>query len=165
MEKKIARLLVLGSSGLTLALAKGALADVDLDIVVLVDPEATAEDIVNQPVGNGVAVVRGRGVRSRGTARDADLAQDGADIGLGHGDQEVGLADLGHGRDNKVGVDVLDSHALGGQLGTNGLGPAGEESLGARVDREVRGRDQSSEGAQVDNQTVLAIKCCRPQSE
>lgn len=96
-EERKGSLLALGSSSLTLTLAKGALADVDLDVVVLVDPETAAQDIVNQPVGNGVAVVRGRSVRGRGTARDANLAQDGADIGLGHGDQEVGLADLGHG--------------------------------------------------------------------
>lgn len=104
-----------------------------------------------------MAVEGGRGVRGRGTTRDSDLAEDRADIGLRHGDQHGRTADLGHGRDNKVGVDVLDSDALGSQLGTNSLGPARQEGLGSRVNREVGSGDQSSERAQVDNQTLLAI--------
>lgn len=71
-----------------------------------------------------MAVEGGRGVRGRSAAGDADLAEDRADIGLGHRDQHGRAADLRHGRDNKVGVDVLDGDALGGQLGADGLGPA-----------------------------------------
>jgi len=95
----------------------------------MIDPEGSAEQVVDSPVGKGVAEERGGGERSGGTAGDAELSQDGANIRLGERNQETSTANLGHGRDNKVCVHVLNEDTLRSQLGTNGLGPAGEESL------------------------------------
>lgn len=123
----------------------------------MVDPVGSAEQVVDSPVGKGVAEERSRGERGGGATSDTELSQDGANIGLGERNHEVRTANLGHGGNNKVCVHILNKDALGSQLGTNGLGPAGEEGLGARVDRQIGGGNKSSKRSEVDDQSVLAI--------
>ena len=104
-----------------------------MEVVVVSDPEAAAEHIFDQPVGDRMAVEGRRGVRSRGTAGNTDLVQDSANIRLGQGRSHAGTTDLGHCRNHKVRVDVLDPNAFGRQFGTDGLGPARKKGLGSRI--------------------------------
>ena len=88
------------------------------------------------------------------SALETDFSEDRLDKFLGGGNHHARLADLAHRTGDQVSDDELGVDAVGFELGTERGGPVLQESLGAGVGGQERGRDEAAERAHGEDEAT-----------
>lgn len=142
------------------SLPQSAVTDINVHATVELDKQiaALANKSRQEPMHQAVAPVGSAGEGNvLSTSMAADLAQNSANELFRIGNQQRRLPDLGHSGGDKMRLDTLDADTEGLKLGAESRRPLLEESLGAGVRSEQRGRKGTAEGSHGEDEAALAV--------
>jgi hypothetical protein len=146
--------------GFTLGLPQRPVANVDVHAAVHLDDNVRplAEEARQKPLHQSVTPVRStRECNVLRTARAANLAKRSLDELLGVGYESGGLANLGHGGGDKVGLDALHVDTVWLELGAESGGPLLQEGLAAGVGRQKGCWEEPTKRGHGEDKSTLAL--------